>query len=140
METTSLRDNVRYIIVASIAIILALSYFNASVFVQLICIGRAILRQPKILIMDEATASIDSETDAFIQRMIRVKFADCTVLTIAHRLHTIVDATKILVLDAGHVAEYDTPEALLAKETGTFKGLWDRHVSEGGMTGVNNLH
>ncbi len=86
--------------------------------------------------MDEATASIDAETDAFIQRMIRSKFKDCTVLTIAHRLHTIIDATKVLVLDAGLVAEYDTPEQLLATENGAFKGLWERHVSEGGMTGA----
>jgi ATP-binding cassette, subfamily C (CFTR/MRP), member 1 len=104
---------------------------------QLICIGRAILRKPKILVMDEATASIDTETDNFIQRMIRTKFKDCTILTIAHRLHTIVDSTKILVMDAGFVGEFDTPEILMNKADGIFKGLWDRHVSEGGMTGVN---
>jgi len=104
---------------------------------QLICIGRAILRRPKILIMDEATASIDAETDNVIQRMIRTKFKPCTILTIAHRLHTIIDSTKVLVLDAGHVAEYETPETVLAKEDGMFKKLWDRHVSEGGLTGVN---
>jgi ABC-type multidrug transport system fused ATPase/permease subunit len=102
----------------------------------LICIGRAILRKPRILIMDEATASIDSETDAFIQRMIRAKFEQCTMLTIAHRLHTIIDSTSILVMDAGLVGEYASPEVLLQKEGGLFKGLWDRHVSEGGMTGV----
>jgi len=99
---------------------------------QLICIARAILRKPKILVMDEATASIDRDTDAFIQTMIRTKFADCTVLTIAHRLHTIVDSTKILVMDKGYVGEYDTPEVLLGKPDGLFKGLWDRHVSESG--------
>jgi ATP-binding cassette subfamily C (CFTR/MRP) protein 1 len=104
---------------------------------QLICIGRAILRKPKILVMDEATASIDAETDDFIQRMIRLKFKDCTVLTIAHRLHTIIDSTKVLVMDGGVVGEYDSPEALLAKENGQFKALWERHVSEGGKTGVN---
>lgn len=104
---------------------------------QLICIGRAILRKPKILIMDEATASIDAETDNFIQRMIRTKFKPCTVLTIAHRLHTIIDSTKVLVLDGGHVAEYESPETLLSREDGMFKKLWDRHVSEGGLTGVN---
>jgi ATP-binding cassette subfamily C (CFTR/MRP) protein 1 len=101
-------------------------------FLQLICIARAILRKPKILVLDEATASIDAETDAFIQRMIREKFHDCTMLTIAHRLHTIVDSTKILVLDAGHLAEYDTPETLLRKEGGAFRALWERHVGEGG--------
>lgn len=101
---------------------------------QLICIARAILRKPKILVMDEATASIDSETDAFIQSMIRSKFSECTVLTIAHRLHTIYDSTRILVMDKGVVGEYDTPENLLRKEgdAALFRGLWERHVSEGG--------
>lgn len=83
--------------------------------------------------MDEATASIDSETDNFIQQMIRVKFKDCTVLTIAHRLHTVIDYTKILVLDAGLTVEYDTPTELLKKEGGAFKSLWERHVAEGGI-------
>ncbi len=101
---------------------------------QLICIARAILRKPKILVMDEATASIDSETDSLIQSMIRTKFADCTVLTIAHRLHTIIDSSKILVMDKGVVGEYDTPEVLLKKEEGLFKGLWERHLSEGGAS------
>jgi ABC-type multidrug transport system fused ATPase/permease subunit len=101
----------------------------------LICIGRAILRKPKILVMDEATASIDSETDALIQQMIRSKFHDCTVLTIAHRLETIMDSTKILVLDGGLVSEFDAPRTLLDKDDATdvtedratFKALWKRH-------------
>lgn len=82
--------------------------------------------------MDEATASIDSETDSFIQRMIRQKFEKCTMLTIAHRLHTIVDSTRICVMDGGVVGEYDTPEALLVKPDGLFRAFWERHVSEGG--------
>eukprot|EP01032_Pedospumella_encystans_P009078 gene9078-10720_t len=98
---------------------------------QLICIGRALLRKPRILIMDEATASIDPETDNFIQKMIRQKFENVTMLTIAHRLHTIIDSTRVLVMDAGHVGEYDVPEVLLSKEGGLFKGLWDRHMGEG---------
>eukprot|EP01033_Poteriospumella_lacustris_P010428 gene10428-7414_t len=105
---------------------------------QLICIGRAILRKPKILVMDEATASIDADTDSFIQRMIRQKFKECTVLTIAHRLHTIIDSTKVLVMDGGVVGEFDAPETLLATENGQFKGLWERHVAEGGKTGIEN--
>ncbi len=99
---------------------------------QLICIGRALLRKPRILIMDEATASIDPETDNFIQKMIRQKFENVTMLTIAHRLHTIIDSTRVLVMDAGHVGEYDVPEVLLNKENGLFKGLWERHKGEGG--------
>jgi ATP-binding cassette subfamily C (CFTR/MRP) protein 4 len=77
--------------------------------------------------MDEATASIDQATDNFIQDMIRIKFKECTVLTIAHRLETIIDGTKVLVMDAGTPAEYDAPEVLLARPDGMFRGLWDRH-------------
>ena len=76
--------------------------------------------------MDEATASIDNETDAIIQRMIRENFQDATVLTIAHRLNTIMDSDRILVLDDGHVAELDTPENLLAKESGHFKAMVEK--------------
>ncbi len=97
---------------------------------QLICIARAILRRPKILVLDEATASIDNETDAFIQTMIRTKFQDCTVLTIAHRLHTIIDSSKVLVMDAGRVREFDRPEVLLNMPKGVFKRLWQRHLNE----------
>jgi ATP-binding cassette subfamily C (CFTR/MRP) protein 1 len=93
---------------------------------QLLCIARSLLRKPKILIMDEATASIDNETDATIQRMIRENFQDATVLTIAHRLNTIMDSDRILVLDDGRIAELDTPENLLAKEDGHFKAMVDK--------------
>lgn len=103
---------------------------------QLICIGRAILRKPIILVMDEATASVDSETDQLIQQMIRTKFVSCTVLTIAHRLHTIIDSDKILVMEGGKVAEFDSPTNLLSIETGKFRSLWDNHVASGGETEV----
>ena len=63
--------------------------------------------------MDEATASVDLETDALIQKVIRDKFANCTVLTIAHRLNTIMDSDKVLVMDAGQAAEYEAPHVLL---------------------------
>ena len=102
--------------------------FSAFLF-KLICVARAILRNPKILVMDEATASIDSKTDDLIQLMIRTKFASCTVLTIAHRLHTIVDSSKVLVMDMGLVREFDEPKTLLAKPEGLFKQLWKKHVS-----------
>ena len=93
---------------------------------QLLCIARALLRKPKILVMDEATASIDNETDAAIQEMIRENFKDATVLTIAHRLNTIMDSDRILVLDDGRIAELDTPQNLLAKQDGHFKDMVDK--------------
>ena len=81
---------------------------------QLLCIARSLLRKPKILVMDEATASIDNTTDAAIQQMIRANFANATVLTIAHRLNTIMDSDRVLVLDDGNVAEFDSPSALIS--------------------------
>lgn len=93
---------------------------------QLLCIARSLLRKPKILVMDEATASIDNETDAAIQGMIRENFADATVLTIAHRLNTIMDSDRVLVLDEGRIAELDTPENLLAKENGHFRAMVEK--------------
>eukprot|EP00529_Nitzschia_sp_RCC80_P007056 CAMPEP_0113524496 /NCGR_PEP_ID=MMETSP0014_2-20120614/46247_1 /TAXON_ID=2857 /ORGANISM="Nitzschia sp." /LENGTH=1530 /DNA_ID=CAMNT_0000422611 /DNA_START=90 /DNA_END=4685 /DNA_ORIENTATION=- /assembly_acc=CAM_ASM_000159 len=93
---------------------------------QLLCIARSLLRHPKILVMDEATASIDNETDAAIQQMIRENFGGATVLTIAHRLNTIMDSDRILVLDDGRIAELDTPENLLSKEDGLFKAMVDK--------------
>ncbi len=90
---------------------------------QLICVARALLRKPKILLLDEATASIDSETDAMIQKMVRKNFAGTTQLTIAHRLGTIADSDMIVVLDDGHVAEIGTPAELLQKEGGQYADM-----------------
>lgn len=90
---------------------------------QLICIARALLRRPKVLVMDEATASVDRDSDAQIQRMVRECFSHCTVLTIAHRLHTVVDSDRVLVLDDGRVAELDVPSALLRREGGVFRAM-----------------
>ncbi|XP_074657511.1 multidrug resistance-associated protein 1-like [Tubulanus polymorphus] len=80
---------------------------------QLICLCRALLRKTKIIVLDEATASIDIETDEIIQSMIRKRFSDCTIITIAHRISTVIDYTRILVLDEGRLMEYDSPENLL---------------------------
>jgi ABC-type multidrug transport system fused ATPase/permease subunit len=93
---------------------------------QLICIARSLLRKPKILIMDEATASIDNTTDALIQRMIRENFSDATVLTIAHRLNTIMDSDRVLVLADGEIAEFDEPGKLLQKEGGHFRSMVEK--------------
>lgn len=87
---------------------------------QLICLSRAILRRNKILVLDEATANVDQETDYFIQQTIRQQFAGCTVLTIAHRLLTIVNSDRVLVLDAGQVREFDEPYALLQQPESLF--------------------
>ncbi|XP_041806324.1 ATP-binding cassette sub-family C member 4-like [Chelmon rostratus] len=87
---------------------------------QLVCLARAILRKNRILIIDEATANVDPRTDSLIQQTIRDKFQECTVLTIAHRLNTIIDCDRILVLAAGRIQEYDRPYALLQNRDGLF--------------------
>uniref|UniRef100_A0A8C1TI49 Multidrug resistance-associated protein 4 n=1 Tax=Cyprinus carpio TaxID=7962 RepID=A0A8C1TI49_CYPCA len=87
---------------------------------QLVCLARAILRKNRILIIDEATANVDPRTDELIQKTIRDKFKECTVLTIAHRLNTIIDSDRILVLDAGRIQEYDAPHVLLQNQNGIF--------------------
>ena len=78
---------------------------------------------PRILVLDEATASVDTATDQILQKALRTFFADSTVLIIAHRLETIIDCDKIALLDDGRVAEFDAPQALLAKKGGQFAKL-----------------
>lgn len=89
---------------------------------QLLCLARALLRRSKILLMDEVTASVDVATDKLIQETVAREFRDCTVLTIAHRLDTIITGTHILVLDQGRVAEFGTPRELLQAQ-GTFASM-----------------
>ncbi|XP_059143447.1 multidrug resistance-associated protein 1-like isoform X2 [Physella acuta] len=90
---------------------------------QLVCLARTLVRKTKILVLDEATAAVDMETDDLIQKTIRTEFKDCTVLTIAHRLNTIMDYDKILVMDKGRVSEYDAPQVLLANKNSIFYGM-----------------
>lgn len=91
---------------------------------QLLCLARAILKKNRILVLDEATANVDAATDTLIQKTIRAKFKDCTVLIIAHRLHTIMDCDRILVMDQGRVVEYDRPQELLKLNDGFFANMW----------------
>merc|ERR1711956_94581 len=90
---------------------------------QLVCLARALLRKTKILILDEATAAVDLETDDLIQATIRVSFKDCTVLTIAHRLSTIMDYDKVLVMKEGQVAEFSSPTELLEDKSTIFHSM-----------------
>ncbi|XP_078474764.1 multidrug resistance-associated protein 1-like [Lampetra planeri] len=89
---------------------------------QLVCLARALLRRTRVIVLDEATAAVDLSTDALIQASIRSHFAHCTVLTIAHRLHTVIDYDRLLVLDAGRIVEYDSPQVLLERR-GVFYSL-----------------
>ncbi|KAL6198463.1 hypothetical protein ACLB2K_028252 [Fragaria x ananassa] len=90
---------------------------------QLISLARALLRRSKILVLDEATAAVDVRTDALIQKTIREEFKSCTMLIIAHRLNTIIDCDRILVLDAGQVLEHGSPEELLRNEVSAFSKM-----------------
>ncbi|XP_027566718.2 canalicular multispecific organic anion transporter 1 [Pipra filicauda] len=100
---------------------------------QLVCLARALLRKAKILILDEATAAVDLETDHLIQTTIRSEFSDCTVLTIAHRLHTIMDSNRVMVLQAGQIVEFDSPEELLQKQ-----GIFSMMAKDAGITSTES--
>ncbi|KAI9220785.1 hypothetical protein BC828DRAFT_382676 [Blastocladiella britannica] len=90
---------------------------------QLLCLARALTRKTKILALDEASASIDHATDELVQKTIRECFADCTIITIAHRISTVIDFDRILVLSHGEIAEFDSPEVLLRDPQSMFYGL-----------------
>jgi len=87
---------------------------------QLVCLARALLKKCKILVLDEATAAVDLETDSLIQETIRDQFGNCTVFTIAHRLNTIMDSDRVAVLDAGKLVQLDSPENLINLNRGIF--------------------
>lgn len=87
---------------------------------QLLCLARAALARNKLLVLDEATANVDPNTDALIQKSIRKYFADCTVITVAHRLHTVADSDRVIVMDAGQIVECGHPHDLLQNPEGAF--------------------
>ncbi|XP_052851270.1 multidrug resistance-associated protein 1 isoform X9 [Drosophila gunungcola] len=90
---------------------------------QLVCLARALLRKTKVLVLDEATAAVDLETDDLIQKTIRSEFKECTVLTIAHRLNTILDSDKVIVLDKGQITEFASPTELLDNPKSAFYSM-----------------
>ncbi|XP_057483297.1 ABC transporter C family member 5-like [Actinidia eriantha] len=96
---------------------------------QLLSMGRALLKQARILVLDEATASVDSATDNLIQKIIRTEFRNCTVCTIAHRIPTVIDSDLVLVLSDGQVAEFDTPARLLEDKSSMFLKLVSEYSS-----------
>ncbi|CAN1785887.1 ABC transporter C family member 8 [Linum perenne] len=90
---------------------------------QLFCLGRVLLRRNKILVLDEATASIDSATDSILQKIIRQEFAECTVITVAHRVPTVIDSDMVMVLSYGELVEYDEPSRLMETSNSSFSKL-----------------
>jgi ABC-type multidrug transport system fused ATPase/permease subunit len=108
---------------------------------QLLCLARAIVSRPKIMVLDEATSAVDMATDALIQRSIREEFGDSTLIVIAHRLSTIADFDKILVMDDGRVREFGNPGELFEREEGVFRSMvqesGEREKLEGLILGEN---
>lgn len=96
---------------------------------QLVSLGQALLKQARILVLDEATASVDTATDNLIQKIIRTEFQNCTVCTIAHRIPTVIDSDLVLVLSDGRVAEFDTPARLLEDKSSMFLKLVTEYSS-----------
>jgi len=90
---------------------------------QVLCLARALLRKPRILVLDEATSSVDWNTDKLIQKTVRAQFAETTCLTIAHRLNTIIDTDKVMVLQSGELAEFDSPANLLRNPDSYFTSM-----------------
>ena len=103
---------------------------------QLLCLARAIVSRPKIMVLDEATSAVDMDTDALIQRSIREEFGESTLLVIAHRLSTIADFDRILVMGEGKVVEFDTPKNLMEREEGVFRGLVEESGERGALEGI----
>ena len=93
---------------------------------QLVCLVRALLKKTKIVVIDEATANIDSKSDELIQQTIRKEFSDCTVLTIAHRLETVADSDRIICFSKGEIKGFDRPKELLNDESSIFFEFYNK--------------
>lgn len=97
---------------------------------QLVCLARAAVARCKILVMDEASANMDSETEKLLYSVVEEIFSQCTILMIAHRLHSIVNCDKVLVLDKGDIVEFDNPNVLLAQNNSLFRKMYEDKKNE----------
>ncbi|KKY16042.1 putative abc multidrug transporter [Phaeomoniella chlamydospora] len=104
---------------------------------QLFCLARAILRKGKIVVLDEATSSVDRKTDALMQRLIREEFKNHTIIAVAHRLDTILDFDRLVVLQEGCIKECDTPLNLLQREGSAFRALYKTYAPSEDDTGAD---
>ncbi|XP_012070979.1 ABC transporter C family member 3 [Jatropha curcas] len=104
---------------------------------QLVCLGRVLLKRSKVLILDEATASVDTATDNLIQQTIRQDFSDCTVITIAHRITSVLDSDMVLLLSHGHIEEYDSPAKLLKNKSSSFAQLVAEYTMRSNTSSCN---
>lgn len=104
---------------------------------QLFCLGRALLKRSRILVLDEATASMDNTIDAVLQRTIRREFADCTIITVAHRIPTVMDCSKVLAISDGKLVEYEEPNKLMNNESSFFGQLVKEYWSRAVIAGAN---
>ena len=93
---------------------------------QLFAVARALLRKSKVLILDEMTSSVDAVTEETMLKLVREEFSESTVIAIAHRLKTIADFDKVVVMDKGRIVEVGNPQSLLAREDGQFRAMWER--------------
>ena len=91
----------------------------------MVCIARALLKHSKVILIDEATSNIDMNSEEVFLKTVKEKLKDCTVLTIAHRLKTVINSDRIIVMSEGRIIEEGSPEELLRKEGGIFAGMWN---------------